>query len=163
VRDVLNSLRRIVRSLRLSARTAEQRVGLSGAQLFVLQCLARENPCSVNQLAARTATDQSSVSAVVSRLVDRGLVRRSTSPTDKRTVELRLAPSGRALLQSAPGATQDRLIRALEQLPAAELRTLGRTLRKVVGGAEVENLEPTLFFEEEPSPSGGQRAPRAVR
>ncbi|HEY3667307.1 MAG TPA: MarR family winged helix-turn-helix transcriptional regulator, partial [Polyangiaceae bacterium] len=60
VRQVLNALRQIVRSLRVSSRTAEQRVGLSGAQLFVLQCLARQSPCSVNELAARTATDQSS-------------------------------------------------------------------------------------------------------
>src|ERR1700759_5720039 len=88
VREVLNSLRRIVRSLRLEWRNAEQRVGLSGAQLFVLQCLARQSPCSVNELAARTATDQSSVSVVVSRLVASGHVRRTPSKTDRRSVEL---------------------------------------------------------------------------
>src|SRR3954454_1713862 len=76
VREVLNSLRQIVRSLRVSSRAAEQRVGLSGAQLFVLSCLARQSPCSVNDLAVRTATDQSSVSVVVSRLVALGHVRR---------------------------------------------------------------------------------------
>src|SRR5450432_2546863 len=79
VREVLNALRRIVRSLRVSSRTAEQRVGLSGAQLFVLQCLARQSPCSVSELAARTATDQSSVSVVVSRLVALGHVRSAPS------------------------------------------------------------------------------------
>src|SRR4051812_1910780 len=67
-REVLNALRQIVRSLRVSSRAAEQSVGLSGAQLFVLQCLARHSPCSVNELAVHTATDQSSVSVVVSRL-----------------------------------------------------------------------------------------------
>jgi DNA-binding MarR family transcriptional regulator len=149
--------------LRLSARTAEQRVGLSGAQLFVLQCLGRENPCSVNQLAARTATDQSSVSVVVSRLVEGGLVRRAPSPGDKRSVELRLTPSGRALLKSAPDATQERLIGALQALSASELRTLARTLGKVVGNAEVAALEPTLFFEEEPRASRVPRLRKVAR
>jgi DNA-binding MarR family transcriptional regulator len=154
LREVLNSLRRIVRSLRVSSRTAEQRVGLSGAQLFVLQCLARQNPCSVNELATRTATDQSSVSVVVSRLVARGHVRRSPSKTDKRSVLLTLTHSGLALLNAAPEAAQDRLIFALTQLPKAELKALSRSLAKVVDLAEVSQETPSLFFEEGPAAVG---------
>ncbi len=150
LREVLNALRRIVRSLRVSSRTAEQRVGLSGAQLFVLHCLARQNPCSVNELAARTATDQSSVSVVVSRLVARGHVRRAPSKTDRRSVELTLTKSGLALLESAPEAAQDRLIFALGELPKTELKALARSLGKVVELAEVSEQVPSLFFEEGP-------------
>lgn len=151
VREVLNSLRQIVRSLRVSSRAAEQRVGLSGAQLFVLSCLARQSPCSVNELAARTATDQSSVSVVVSRLVNMGHVRRSKSKTDRRSVDLSLTRSGRALLGSAPEAAQDRLIAALSQLPKAQLKTLSRLLGKVVEVAEVAEQVPSLFFEDSPA------------
>ncbi|MET0792332.1 MAG: MarR family winged helix-turn-helix transcriptional regulator [Polyangiaceae bacterium] len=149
-REVLNSLRQIVRSLRVSSRAAEQSVGLSGAQLFVLQCLARQSPCSVNELAAHTATDQSSVSVVVSRLVALGHVRRAPSKKDRRRVELTLSRSGRALLESAPEATQDRLISALTQLPKAELKELSRLLEKVVEAADVAQQVPSLFFEEGP-------------
>jgi DNA-binding MarR family transcriptional regulator len=151
VRDVLNGLRQIVRSLRVSSRAAEQRVGLSGAQLFVLQCLARQSPCSVNELAERTATDQSSVSVVVSRLVALGHVRRAPSKRDRRSVELSLTRSGRALLESAPEAAQDRLIASLTRLPKAELKTLSRLLGKVVEGADASQQVPTLFFEEGPT------------
>jgi DNA-binding MarR family transcriptional regulator len=151
VRGVLNSLRQIVRSLRVSSRAAEQRVGLSGAQLFVLQCLARQSPCSVNELAARTATDQSSVSVVVSRLVGLGHVRRTISKTDRRRVDLSLGRSGRTLLESAPEAAQDRLIASLSRLPKAELKTLSRLLAKVVDGADVSEQVPSLFFEEGPA------------
>ena len=151
VREVLNSLRQIVRSLRVSSRAAEQRVGLSGAQLFVLQCLARQSPCSVNELAARTATDQSSVSVVVSRLVALGHVRRTTSKKDRRSVDLNLTRSGRALLESAPEAAQDRLIGSLCQLKKAELESLSRLLGKVVDVAEVSQQVPSLFFEEGPA------------
>ncbi|MEI9952410.1 MAG: MarR family winged helix-turn-helix transcriptional regulator [Pseudomonadota bacterium] len=159
VREVLNSLRQIVRSLRVSSRAAEQRVGLSGAQLFVLQCLARESPCSVNELAARTATDQSSVSVVVSRLVALGHVRRTTSKTDRRRVDLSLTRSGRVLLESAPEAAQDRLITSLSRLPKAELKTLSRLLGKVVDGANVSQQSPSLFFEEGPALVEKGRAP----
>ena len=151
VREVLNSLRQIVRSLRVASRAAEQRVGLSGAQLYVLSCLARYSPCSVNELAAHSATDQSSVSVVVSRLVALGHVRRVTAKSDRRRVELSLTRSGRALLQSAPEAAQDRLISSLSQLKKAELTALSRLLRKVVEGAHVSEQVPSLFFEEGPS------------
>jgi DNA-binding MarR family transcriptional regulator len=151
VREVLNALRQIVRSLRVSSRAAEQRVGLSGAQLFVLQCLARRSPCSVNELSARTATDQSSVSVVVSRLVRLGHVRRVTSKTDRRSVELSLSRSGRALLESAPEAAQDRLISSLSQLKKPELKALSRLLGKVVAGADASEQVPSLFFEEGPA------------
>ncbi len=159
VREVLNSLRRIVRSLRVASRTAEQRVGLSGAQLFVLQCLARQSPCSVNELAARTATDQSSVSVVVSRLVTAGHVRRAVSKSDRRRVELSLTRSGKALLGSAPEVAQERLLVALEQLSVQDLRDLSRILAEVVELAEASTLAPALFFEEAPAlaPAKGPR------
>lgn len=147
-REVLNSLRHIVRALRVSARSAEQLVGLSGAQLFVLQCLARHSPCSVNELAAYTATDQSSVSVVVSRLVARGHVKRVVAKADRRRVELSLTASGRALVLHAPEPAQDRLLAALGQLEKAEALTLSRLLAKVVELSQVGEGSPSLFFEE---------------
>ena len=64
-RDVLDSLRRIVRSLLESSRRAEQQLGITGAQLFVLEKLAAARALSLNELAERTHTHQSSVSTVV--------------------------------------------------------------------------------------------------
>jgi DNA-binding MarR family transcriptional regulator len=150
IRHTLNSLRLIVRSLRVSSRNAEQQVGLSGAQLFVLQGLSRHGRCSVNDLAAYTATDQSSVSVVVSRLVARGHVKRTASKIDRRRVELSLTPSGRALLAAAPEAAQERLLDGLSQLEPQELATLAALLGKVVELAQVSRDNPTLFFEEGP-------------
>ncbi len=162
VREVLNSLRRIVRSLRVGSRTAEQLVGLSGAQLFVLQCLARQSPCTVGELAARTATDQSSVSVVVRRLVLRGHVQRAASKTDRRCVELSLTRSGRTLLERAPRVAQDNLLLALEQLPERELGALSRILAKVVDVAEVAAEAPALFFEDGPALVRAQGSRRNV-
>src|SRR5881296_2175368 len=68
---ILDSIRRLVRLLRLADRAAQNELGLSGAQLFVLQELGKTPSLSLNELAERTRTDQSSVS-VVER--DRALV-----------------------------------------------------------------------------------------
>jgi DNA-binding MarR family transcriptional regulator len=147
-REVLNALRHIVRSLRVSSRNAQRQVGLSGAQLFVLQCLSRQSPCSVNELAASTATDQSSVSVVVSRLVASGHVKRTASKVDRRSVELSLTPAGKALLGAAPEAAQDRLLGALSRLKKSETAQLAGLLSKLVELAEMPNESPSLFFED---------------
>src|ERR1700678_3993523 len=94
-RAILNDLRLLVRELRVSSRDAEKRLGISGAQLFVLQCLGRAEVLSMNELAERTHTDQSSVSVVVSRLVERELVQRSPSRDDARRAEVRLTAGGK--------------------------------------------------------------------
>jgi DNA-binding MarR family transcriptional regulator len=132
-RQILSSLRQIMRSLRISSRNAEQ-------QVFVLQCLASLGACSVNQLAAATATDQSSVSVVVSRLVSRGYVKRVPSKLDRRSVELSLTQSGRTLLGATPEATQERLLGALGKLKKSERLVLSGLLSKLVELAEVSSL-----------------------
>src|SRR5437763_15520097 len=82
--DVLDAIRRIVQALRESSRLAESRVGLSGAQLFVLRTLAESPGLSLNEVAALTRTHQSSVSVVVTRLARDGLVRKRTAGRDAR-------------------------------------------------------------------------------
>lgn len=150
-RDILDAIRRIVRSLRESSRSAEQQVGVSGAQLFVLQRLAENGPCSVNELAEATLTHQSSVSVVLARLQAQGLVRRATSREDRRRQELSLTPRGRALLSKAPDAAQERLITGVRQLPARERNALARGLTRLVGSMGLDARPPAMFFEERAS------------
>src|SRR5438034_11619122 len=102
VNRAVNALRRIVRAIRLSSHVAEEKLGISGAQLFVLQQLAQGPKSSLGELAGRTLTHESSVSVVVSRLVRRRLVARRASAADGRRVELSLSPAGERLLRRAP-------------------------------------------------------------
>src|ERR1019366_10714223 len=90
----------------------------SRAQLFVLQALAGGRATSLNELAERTHTDQSSVSVVVRRLADRKLVARKASRLDARRVELTLTPAGRRMLARCPEPTPARLLAAIPPLPA---------------------------------------------
>ena len=149
IRTVLDSLRRIVQSLRVSARAAERLHGISGAQLFVLQQLAEDGPHSVGSLAARTFTHQSSVSVVVSRLVERGLVQRRDGTDDARRTEVALTARGRALLRRAPEAAQARLIAGLRRLAPHERHAVANGLAALVLAMGVLGQAPSLFFEEQ--------------
>jgi DNA-binding MarR family transcriptional regulator len=147
--SILDDLRRIVQALRESSRASERATGLSGAQLFALATIAEAtDPLSVNDLATRTRTHQSSVSVVVQRLVGAGLVRRVTSPRDARRRELAVTARGRAALRRAPDAAQAQLITGIEGLPRATRLTLARALRHLAATMRLGAAAPAMFFEE---------------
>jgi DNA-binding MarR family transcriptional regulator len=145
---VVDGLRRIVRALHESHRRAEQRWQLSAAQLLVLQRLAEAPTLSVNELANRTFTHQSTVSVVVARLVNRGLVRRDRADDDARRAELALTASGRALLRRAMSSAQARLFDALDAMPSARLRVVAAGIHDVVAALGVGAEPAGMFFED---------------
>jgi DNA-binding MarR family transcriptional regulator len=146
--SVLDSIRRIVRALRVASRETERNLGLSSAQLYVLQKLASEHGVSVNELAALTLTHQSSVSVVVGKLVEAGLVERKKSPRDARRVEISLTAKGRSLVRRAPEPVQKRLITAIQGLPPGPRATLASGLAQIVQAAGLSAGPAPLFFEE---------------
>jgi DNA-binding MarR family transcriptional regulator len=145
----MDSLRRIVRSFRISARAVESRLGISAAQLFVLHQLAEADAASIEELSARTLTHQSSVSVVVTRLAARGLVTRRTARDDARRSEIALTAAGRAMLRNAPEILQERLLRALARLRPRELRALVEQLGLLVAALELDADVAGMFFEDE--------------
>src|ERR1700731_784848 len=80
----LNAVRRMVRGLRSAAEAVERELQISGAQLFVLRELADVPDQSVKDLAAVTMTTHSTVSQVVSQLIAKGLVTRTSDASDRR-------------------------------------------------------------------------------
>jgi DNA-binding MarR family transcriptional regulator len=157
---VMDALRRIVRSLRQSARAAEDRLGISAAQLFVLHEVRRGIRLSINELAARTLTDQSSVSVVVKRLAERRLVERGPSPDDARRTEVVITARGRSLLKNAPEATQVEIIAGLDRLTAADRTALARLLTALVAGMETSSGDAPMFFEDPEPPRNRRRRAR---
>lgn len=147
-REVLDSVRLIVQTLHESSRSAERQLGVSGAQLFVLQRLSESPAASLNDLARITHTHQSSVSVVVTKLVDAGLVRRSRASGDGRRLELSVTPAGRRLALRAPHAAQDRLITAVNKLSLPRRAILADVLKDLAQAvAGVRRAE--MFFEDD--------------
>jgi MarR family transcriptional regulator, organic hydroperoxide resistance regulator len=154
---ILDSIRRLVQLLRLSDRAAQMRVGLSTAQAFVLAELGKEDALSLKDLAERTRTDQSSVSVVVARLVASGYITRERAEDDARRLVLKLTRNGRAALQRVPAVAQERLIEALETLPASARRQFADTFTKLIEAMGAEKGTPPMLFED---PSARRKKPK---
>ena len=146
---ILNSIRQLVRALRLFDREAQTKYGVTAAQMFVLHAIEQEEGLSLNALAARTATDQSSASVVVQRLVEAGYVLRTALPSDRRRIELRLTPKGRGVIRKAPPPAQQKILATVADMPARDRKALAELLENFVQEFGVRGKKSPMLFEED--------------
>jgi DNA-binding MarR family transcriptional regulator len=159
--SILNSFRRIVRAISRFNKDTRARIGLSTAQLFVLQQLQDGNPVGLKELARRASTDAATVAAITEKLEQKNLVQRRRSVTDLRVREIWLSPGGKILLHQAPDTPQSRLLRGISKLEPKTRESLGRVLRQLVKESGLEGESPAMFLEAEsddplPNPASGE-------
>ncbi|MEP6622722.1 MAG: MarR family winged helix-turn-helix transcriptional regulator [bacterium] len=159
--ESLELIRVLIDGLSRSARTLERRTGITNAQLFLLQQLAESDGLSVNDLAERAGTQQSTVSVVVSRLVRAKLVRKTRSNTDARRTVLTLTTAAVRMLRNAPVPPATALLGALQQLSSSQAQSLADSLRALVGALGLSQQPGPLLFE--PDATRSARTPRATR
>jgi DNA-binding MarR family transcriptional regulator len=143
----LVALRRMVRALRAAGRDAERKHAVTAAQLFVLRELGATPGMSLGELAQRVHTSQSTVSEVVTRLVDAGFVRRRTPAADGRRRELSLSARGRAVVQGAPKSMSERLLDAFDEMPAGRRQAVADGLEAWLAAAGLSDAPAPMFFE----------------
>jgi len=154
------SIRRIVQALRVASQRTQAQAGISAAQLFVLQQLGADDGLSLNELAARTFTDRSSVAAVVDRLGARGFIERSVDPLDRRRAAIHLTPSGRRVLERAPDAPTTMLVAALDKLEARQRATLADSLRQLTAALGIADSTAPMLFADAAGQVESRSAPR---
>src|SRR5437764_2749124 len=150
IAQIMDGIRTVVRALRLNTRAIEKQMGISLAQLWVLQILAERPADSLNELAVATATHQSSVSVVVRRLVDRALVTRTTAHRDKRRVRIELTDAGRVLLGQAPPTVQVSLVEGLRRMSLDARLELAALMREWLSLSGMDlNAAPPMLMEDD--------------
>jgi DNA-binding MarR family transcriptional regulator len=150
IADIMDGVRSVVRALRINTRAIEKQLGISLAQLWVLQILAERPAESLNELAVATATHQSSVSVVVRRLVERALVTRTTAHRDKRRVRIELTDAGRVLLGQAPPTVQVSLVEGLRRMSLDGRLELAALMREWLSLSGMDlNAAPPMLMEDD--------------
>jgi DNA-binding MarR family transcriptional regulator len=104
------------------------RQGLSLTAAATLTTLRRAGPCRLTDLALAEGVSQPSMTALVGRLADAGLVQRRTDPADRRAVRIALTPAGADLLDRRRQARADRLAAPLDGLTDDDVRAVTAAL-----------------------------------
>lgn len=103
-------------------------LGITQAEAHVLAHLARQGPVSIAHLHRTFGTKRSTLTNVLDRLEQRGLVRRELNQRDRRSFTIRLTRRG--------GTQARRIVRALDELETA--------VRKAVDERELRGFEAVI-------------------
>jgi len=104
------------------------RQALSLTAAATLTTLRRSGPCRLTDLAVAEGVSQPSMTALVARLADAGLVERAPDPTDGRVVLSTLTPAGAELLDRRREVRADRLAGPLQGLSDDDVATITAAL-----------------------------------
>jgi DNA-binding MarR family transcriptional regulator len=123
------------------AREQCARHGITATQLNVLKLLQTVGDLSLSELSRRMSAKNSTITGIIDRMVEAGLVAREQSAEDRRVWKIRLLPDGRSLARKVEVAPWELLRDAVMALPPAELEQLTATLLKIADHIEREVKE----------------------
>jgi DNA-binding MarR family transcriptional regulator len=124
------------------ARRLRQEAGaeLSPSQTAALATIERHGPLTPSELAERERVQRPTVTRVLARLEEAGLVERAADPADRRCSLVSISAEGRELLDAVRARKDAFLSRRIDALDTADRETLERAAaileRMLKGGGE---------------------------
>jgi DNA-binding MarR family transcriptional regulator len=85
----------------------------------------------------------STVTGVVDRLVQKGLVQRVRNSPDRRVITIELTKTGDQLAENAPPPIQQKIIDGLKKLSESEIDEIAFILSRLTDMLDVQDLEVT--------------------
>lgn len=137
----LVALRRILRVTELNARKLAKRSELTASQLLLMQHVARFGEALPSAIAKAIDLKQATVTVLVNKLEEAGLVTRRRDTEDRRRVWVELTEPGRAALRSSPDLLQNRFERGFESLEEWEQAMIIAILEKVASILDADEIE----------------------
>lgn len=139
VAALANDLRRMWHTLVSGMQHTGRLEGLQRQQFWVLGALA-EGPRRMSDLAEHAQTSQTSLTGIVDRLEERGLVERVRSSGDRRVVEVALTVDGRAEMRASHAKMLERIDEVLSPLSDDERAEFARLVAKINAHGRPEEI-----------------------
>jgi DNA-binding MarR family transcriptional regulator len=143
----MNALRRLVSALRTAGADANVEHAMSVAQCFALRVIGGRPGLTMSELAQQTLTTRSTISEIVVKLVNKGLVCRRVDPSDQRRIRLQLTAAGVVAFGSMGETLPERLVRALDSMTPAMRESLAALLEQWIESAGLSREPPAMFDE----------------
>jgi len=107
--------------------------GVTPVQYGVLRCLWDENGQTVKQLADRLALDSSTMTGILDRMEQKGLIVKQPDPRDRRALQIMLTERGQSLKEPLTAVIEEANRKAMQSLTDAEKASLRELLQKLEG------------------------------
>jgi DNA-binding MarR family transcriptional regulator len=131
VLDFLRLLWSIEHGLQRRSKRMEVELGITGPQRLVLLVVGQFPDLSAGELARIVRLHPSTITGILQRLVERGLIERARDPGDSRRARLRLKPGAAVYTRTSPGTIEKAVTQVLNRTGASHVRSARRVLAEI--------------------------------
>jgi len=143
VLEMLGLLWEVEHALRSRSKRMEGRLGVTGPQRLVLRLVSRQRDMSPGDLARTIHLHPSTLTGILQRLVDRGLIERRTDRRDHRRALLRVLPAAAPIVRATRDTVESRVATVLARLPKDTIDHARQVLGALVEGLSAEPPQST--------------------
>ncbi|MFT7244643.1 MAG: DNA-binding MarR family transcriptional regulator [Candidatus Azotimanducaceae bacterium] len=156
---ILIEIRRVIRAIYLDSKQMVRQHGVTGPQLVTLRSVARLGPITVTALARSVNLSQPTVTGILARLEQQGLIQRERDSQDRRAIRTTITDKGSSVLHETPKPLEDRFRRKLSQLKDWEQTQTLATLQHIAAMMEAEEINADPILSTDALNSASQDAP----
>ena len=124
-------LMRCYRAVSKIAERSIQETGLGLTDFAALEALLHKGPQTITEIQSRVPLASGSMTAAIDRLEEKGLIRRTSVPGDRRAKVLQLTPTGKRVVEAAFARHAAELESVMTILTPTERRELRASLKKL--------------------------------
>lgn len=132
-------VRRLVQAGDIYSKGLNKKYQVSQPQVSCILALNEYGPLSLSKLAQYILVKPSTVTGIIDRLEQKGLVRRQRNLADRRVITIELTDAGKELAAEAPPPIPETIIRGLRKLPLEEAEQIVNSLSTLVSMLDDEN------------------------
>ncbi|MGD9031798.1 MAG: MarR family transcriptional regulator [Desulfobacteraceae bacterium] len=126
--NIFLALRAATHISTMYSKNLEKEFGVTLGQLLCLRTLLKKNSLSINDISKHVLVSPSTVTGIVDRLQEKGLVKRMRFSEDRRIVHVVISDMGRQVVHSARGPIQRLLANHFKKLALEELQVISEGL-----------------------------------
>ena len=140
-KEIIFSIRKLMQAGEFYTKELNKKYQVSAPQLNCLLSLYENGPLPPSQIAKHIMVKSSTVTGIVDRLEQKGLVKRFRNSPDRRIITIELTDSGKNLAKNAPPPIQQKIIDGLKKLSEDELDQIILPLTKLTDMLDVQDLD----------------------
>lgn len=129
--QVISALRGITRALDLHYKRLLREYGLSGPQIIVLKTIQALGKRPISEVAREVHLSHATVTAIIDRLEQKGLLTRSQNELDRREIHITLTEEGIATVGRSPALLHEKFISDFTGLDLWEQNQILASLQRV--------------------------------
>ncbi|MBC2696232.1 MAG: MarR family transcriptional regulator [Desulfobacteraceae bacterium] len=140
-KEIIFSIRKLMQAGEFYTKELNKKYRVSAPQLNCILSLYENGPLPPSQIAKHIMVKSSTVTGIVDRLEQKGLVKRFRNSPDRRIITIELTDSGKNLAKNAPPPIQQKIIDGLKKLSKDELDQIILPLTKLTDMLDVQDLD----------------------